>query len=59
MGIDRIVVHNHGFDKRIDGKIGALVQQMIEPTEVVFGHKPGLVAGPFSAFATPKQKADP
>jgi hypothetical protein len=26
MGIDRIVVHNHGFDKRIDGKIGALVQ---------------------------------
>jgi hypothetical protein len=32
---------------------------MIEPTEVVFGHEPGLEAGPLSAFATPKQKADP
>ena len=59
MRVDGVVVDDHGLDERIDGKIGALVQQVVEPAKVVFGNEPCLPAGSLSAFATSKQKTDP
>ena len=39
VGIHRVVIHGHGFDKSIDGQIMALVQQVVESLEVILRHR--------------------